>query len=254
MSLDTFLDVWPNCLLNLPTFLATDLTSRSGRPALRMARGIGTPRTFLGRVRLFSIKPPATPAAPAPIASAGPEALPAVLFSVPTKPSLFLLALLRLALPALRPVDLLRLGEERFAALRLVRVAPEPLLAREALLRLRAEAAGFEREAPPEARDEPLRAVRPPERELLALGPEPDPFALAFEPEPFDELRLPRELRDAGLLLAISHPFRRGQPCPGGEYPPLRAVTKLRCPDRLPSTRMPADAHSGGTPLSGFAG
>ena len=107
-----------------------------------------------------------------------------------------------------------------------MRVAPEPLLAREALFRLRAEAAGFEREVLPEARDEPLRAVPPPERELLALAPEPDPFAVAFEPEPFDELRLPRELRDAGLLVAISHPFRRGQPCPGWEYPPFRAVTK----------------------------
>ena len=45
MSLDTLFDVWPSCLLALPTLLATDLTSTS------IDRGSGTPSTFLRRVR-----------------------------------------------------------------------------------------------------------------------------------------------------------------------------------------------------------
>ena len=40
MSFDTFLDVWANCLLALPTDFAIDFTSMSG------TLGTGTPRTF----------------------------------------------------------------------------------------------------------------------------------------------------------------------------------------------------------------
>jgi hypothetical protein len=56
----------------------------------------------------------------------------------------FWLALLRLEPPPLRVLDLLRVCGLRFAA------------EREALLRARVEADDFERDEPPEERDEPL--------------------------------------------------------------------------------------------------
>jgi hypothetical protein len=193
MSLDTFFDVWPNCLLALPTVLATDLRSRL---ALPIERGSGTPRTFLRRVRLLSTKPPATPAAAAPRATAGPLAVLTAFLSVPTMPLLFWLVPLRLDLSPLRGLDLLRLWGPRFPLLPAER--EEPLLEREALLRLRVDADDFERDGPPDDREEPLRDAPPPERD--------DPLALVLAPEPFEELLLPCRLREADLLLAIPHP------------------------------------------------
>jgi hypothetical protein len=86
MSRDTVFVVWPNCLLALPTDLATDLRSMSG---LLMERGTETPSTFFWRVRDRIKSPPATPATPAavaPTATAGPLALLATCFTVPTTP------------------------------------------------------------------------------------------------------------------------------------------------------------------------
>src|SRR5918994_4446323 len=88
MSLDTFLVVLPNCLLALPPVLAIDLTSMSGR---LIGRGTGTPSTVLRRILLRSMTPPdppATPAAVAPTATAGPLALPATCFTVSIIPLL----------------------------------------------------------------------------------------------------------------------------------------------------------------------
>src|SRR5215211_5875639 len=160
MSFDTLFAVWPNCLLALPTVLIIDFASRSGRLGLPIERGSGTPRTFLRRVRLFSARPPATPAAATPTATAGPPALPAAFLTVPSTP-------LRLWLFA----------GLRFAPLPLGR--DEPLLEREALARARVDADDFERDAPSEERVEPLRAAPLDERE--------DPLALVFEPEPLDD-------------------------------------------------------------------
>jgi hypothetical protein len=169
MSLDTVFDVWPNCLLALPTLLATDFTSRSGSFALPIERGRVTPRTFVRRVRRLSTRPPTSPAAAAPTATAGPPALLAAPFSVPTIPLSFWLVLLRLELAPLRALDLLRVCGLRFA------------VEREPLLRARVEADDFERDEPPEARDAPL----------------------VFEPAPFDALLLLCLLGEADLLVAI---------------------------------------------------
>ena len=108
MSFETVFDVSPNCLLALPTLLATDFTSTDGLP---IERGTEIPRTVLRLIRLRSTSPPATPTAVAPTASAGPLALSATCLIVPTTPlllwlallllALLLLALLRLALPLL---------------------------------------------------------------------------------------------------------------------------------------------------------
>jgi hypothetical protein len=232
MSLDTFFEASPNCLLALPTVLATDFASRSARPPLRIERGSGTPRTFLGRVRLLSTKPPATPAAPAPMATAGPPALLAAFLSKSTRPLVFWLVLLRPLLAPPLEFDLLRLWERRFAPLPLE--PAEPLLEREALLRLRVdallrlrvEADDFERDEPPGERDEPLRLVAPPERD--------DPLALGFEREPSDELLFLCPPRDADLLLAIPHPFSQRVPASFREYPSFGAITQERivCKER----------------------
>jgi hypothetical protein len=119
----------------------------------------------------------------------------------------FRLALLRLAPPPPRELDLLRLWEPRVAPL-----APERelLFEREALLRLRADGDDFERDDPPDERDEPLRDEPPLERA--------DPLALVFEPEPFDEPRLLCPPREAALLLAITHPSNR-ENIPPDPYP-----------------------------------
>jgi hypothetical protein len=77
----------------------------------------------------------------------------------------------------------------------------EPFFEREALLRLRADGDDFERDEPPEERDDPLRAEPPLERE--------DSLAFVFEPEPLDERRLFCPPREAALLLAITHPSDR---------------------------------------------
>jgi hypothetical protein len=106
------------------------------------------------------------------------------------------LAPLRFAPPPPRELALLRLWERRAAPLAFER---ELLFEREALLRLRVDAADFERDEPPEERDEPLRDGPPLERE--------DPLAVVFEPEPFDGLLLLRPLPEAALPLAISHPW-----------------------------------------------
>src|SRR3954452_10106258 len=62
MSLDTLFDVWPSCLLALPTALITPWTSTPGT---------GTPSTFRRLSRPFNSRPPATPAAAAAAATAG---------------------------------------------------------------------------------------------------------------------------------------------------------------------------------------
>ena len=186
MSFDTVFEVWPNCLLALPTVLATDFTSML---ALPIERGSFTPRIFLRLGRPLSIKPPAIPTAAAPTATAGPLALLAALLSVATTPLLLCLALLRLELVPPPELDLLLVCGLRFE---------EPLLAREALLRLRVEADDFERDEPPDERDErgdPLRDAALPERA--------DPLAFVFEPAPFDALLLLCPLREADLLVAI---------------------------------------------------
>jgi hypothetical protein len=58
------------------------------------------------------------------------------------------------------------------------------------------DAEDFERDEPPEERDDALRDVPLAERD--------DPLAVACEPEPFDLLLL-CPLREADLLLAIPH-------------------------------------------------
>ena len=121
---------------------------------------------------LLSTRPPATPAAPAPMATAGPLALPAALLRVPTTPLPFWLAPLARLAPC-RSSACSGSGGARFAPLPLERA--EPLLEREALLRLRADAGDLDRDEPPE---EPLPRA-PPERD--------DPLALVLEPEPLDE-------------------------------------------------------------------
>ena len=105
MSFETFFVVWPNCLLALPTLLATDWTSTFE------IRGTGIPRIFLRREWLFSTSPPAIPTAVAPTATAGPLTLLAAPLIVPTTPPFpvpFWLAVgLRLAAGFFRPLALL---------------------------------------------------------------------------------------------------------------------------------------------------
>ena len=94
MSFETLFVVWPNCLLALPTLLATDWRSTFER------RGTGIPRTFFRREWPFSTIPPAIPTAVAPTAMAGPLTLLAAPLTVPTTPPFpvpFWLAAVRLA-------------------------------------------------------------------------------------------------------------------------------------------------------------
>jgi hypothetical protein len=176
-SFETFFVVWPNCLLALPTLLATALTSTSGRLGLPIERGTETPRIVFRRSRPLRTSPPATPTAVAPTATAGPLTLVRAPLTVPTTPLFwapFRLVLLRLEAPPLP----LRLE---------VVFRDEPLLDLEGLVRLRVGAADFER-------DERAR--------------EPEvPLAFDLDPELFDEPLLPCPLREAGLL-AIPHPSR----------------------------------------------
>jgi hypothetical protein len=195
MSFDTAFEVSPNLLLALPTLLTNDPTSSSVRLGLPIERGSGTPRIFLRRVRLLRAKPPASPAAAAPTATAGPLALPAAVLSVSTMPLAFRLALRCLLLPPPRELDL-------FAPCRPRREPPalgrDSVREPEAPLRRREDGDDFERAAPPDDREESLRDVEPPERDGA--------LASALELEPVDELPLLCLLPDAALL-AITHPF-----------------------------------------------
>ena len=156
MSFETLFDVWPNCLLALPTLLATDWTSTFER------RGTGIPRIFFWREWPFSTRPPAMPTAVAPTAMAGPLTLLAAPLIVPTTPPFpvpFWLAVLRLELLLLlllRPAPL-RLAAGFFRAL--------ALLDREAVVRPLVAAFG-------RLRDEPLPALALALDLGLDLGPE----------------------------------------------------------------------------------
>jgi hypothetical protein len=107
--------------------------------------------------------------------------------SVSTTPLLFWLSL--------APADARPEGARR----ELLAREGEPLLERDAVLRLRVAGDAFERDEAPEERDEPPeeRDEPPEERD--------DPLALAFEPDRLDELLLRCVLREAALP-AISHP------------------------------------------------
>ena len=131
MSFDTLLDVFANCLLALPTDFRIAWGSTVGR-----CLGTGTPRIVLRRVRLLITRPPATPAAAAPTATAGPFALLATFLTVSVMPLLLLRPFVdaavaeRFARPlfdfaVLRVVRLVALA---FAVLRVPRLRPfEPL-------------------------------------------------------------------------------------------------------------------------------
>jgi hypothetical protein len=154
MSLDTVFVVWPSCLLALPTLFAIDFRSTSG---LLRERGTGTPSTFFWRVRERISNPPATPAAVAPTATAGPLALLATCFTVPTTPFELAPWLCGVRLCELR----LRLWVLRFAVEPPDRFEPDALL---------------------ERRD-PLAADR-------AFAPDELARARLFDAEPFDDLLL----------------------------------------------------------------
>jgi hypothetical protein len=163
MSLDTVFVVWPNCLLALPTDFATDLRSMSG---LFTERGTGTPSTFFWRVRERIKSPPAMPAAVAavaPTATAGPLALLATCFTVPTTP--FELSLW---------LSVLRLGALRFAVEAADCFEPDPLLERR----------------------EPLPADR-------AFAPDELARARLFDPDAFDDLLLLRDADPLDGLLFV---------------------------------------------------
>ena len=61
MSWDTFFEVSPNRLLALPTVLATDLTSRSGRPAFLIAARNRHTEDLLGPGEALERKPAGDP-------------------------------------------------------------------------------------------------------------------------------------------------------------------------------------------------
>ena len=110
-SLETFFDVFANCLVALPTVFTIALASMSGRS---FGRGMGTPSTVLRRPRVLSISPPTTPAAAAPTATAGPLALLAALLAVSTMP---------LPVDALAVFRALAFDEARLGVLRLAELA-----------------------------------------------------------------------------------------------------------------------------------
>ena len=189
MSFETLFDVWPNCLLALPTLLATDWMSTFER------RGTGTPRIFFRREWLFSTIPPAIPTAVAPTATAGPLTLLAAPLIVPTTPPFlvpFRLAALRLelALLVLRAAPLRlppRLAAGFFRAVPLLDVE------REAFDRLLV--AAFER-----LRDEALFELP------LAVDLDLD-LGFGLDPELLDVARaVLRPLRAAGWLAMLSSP------------------------------------------------
>jgi len=245
MSLETFFVVWPNCLLALPTDLATALRSTSGRPGLAIERGTLIPRIVFLRVRPLSIIPPTTPTAVAPTATAGPLTLaadPLMLPRIPLFPVPFWLAVLRLelllrlglafrVLPLLERELLERPLELVLRPLALLERVP-PLLERAALERppelvlrpfallepealLRPPDAGFEWDALPEAAVERLRDEAPPERRL----------ASAFDPEPLDEPCVPCLLLEAGLVaIPLSLRRERAQKHNRATQPRCRAI------------------------------
>ncbi len=192
MSFDTFFEVLPSCLLALPSVLAIDCTSSSEE------RGSDTPSTLVRLLRLLSASPPATPTAAAPIASAGPLALPAacaallaVLLIVSTTPFPFWLA------------GVLRLCVLRFDLLAPPLERDEPLPARDAVLRLRADAAELERLdfAPVDfVRDDFAREG------FAAVDFAAADFAFVLDPDPSAEVLLRCPLRALDLLLAIPIP------------------------------------------------
>jgi hypothetical protein len=100
MSFETDFDVSAKRLLALPTVLTIASTSM----LLGLTeRGTGTPSTLLRFSLPLSARPPATPAAAAPTATAGPVALPATCFAVPAA---------CLAVPTAWPTRLLAAGAE----------------------------------------------------------------------------------------------------------------------------------------------
>jgi hypothetical protein len=244
MSFETFFVVWPNCLLALPTDLATALRSTSVRLGLTIERGTLTPRIVFLRVRPLSIIPPATPTAVAPTATAGPLTFATAPLMLPTTPLcpvpfwagvLRLELLLRLGLVfrvppllerellerplelVLRPLALLErelplLAREAFARPPELVLRPLALLEREALLR--PPDAGFERDALPEAAAERLRDEAPPELRL----------ALAFDPDPLDEPRVPCPLLEVGLVAIPSPSVESVRKCA------IALVTQRGCP------------------------
>ena len=197
MSFDTFFEVLPSCLLALPSVLAIDCTSSSEE------RGSDTPSTLVRLLRLLSASPPATPTAAAPIATAGPLALPtacaallAVLLIVSTTPFPFWLA------------GALRLCVLRFALLAPPLERDEPLLAREAVLRLRADAADLERLdfAPVDFAPDDFALDDFAREDFAAVDFAAADFALVLDPDPLAEVLLRCPLRALDLLLAIPIP------------------------------------------------
>ena len=168
-SFETVFVVWPNCLLALPTLLAIALTSTSGSLALPIERGTVTPRIVFRRSRPLRIRPPATPTAVAPAATAGPLTFVTAPLTLPTTPLLW--AAVRLVLA---PLLLLLRPEAAFR--------DDP--------RLRVAAAGFERAGFDRA--EPLRDERVLEAE--------EPPAFDRDGEAFDEPLLLCPPREADLL------------------------------------------------------
>jgi hypothetical protein len=166
-SFETVFVVWPNCLLALPTILAIALTSTSGSLALPIERGTETPRTVFRRSRPLRIRPPATPTAVAPTATAGPLTFVTAPLRLPATPLLWA-AVRRVLVPLLLRLE---------AAFR-----DDP--------RLRVAAAGLERAG--FDRDEPLRDERVLEAE--------DPPAFDRDAEAFDEPLLLCPPREADLL------------------------------------------------------
>ena len=170
MSLDTLFDVFANCVLASPTVFASDFGSTLGR-----CLGTGMPSTVFLRPRPFRAIPPAMPAAAAPTAIAGPLALPAADLTVPTipwaAPLPLLLLLVRAGVEARLDVaarlappddeaDFARPFDDAVERL----VPPDPLVARAAVVPLRALAVV-------ERRLVPLldRLVVPPERFVPVL-------------------------------------------------------------------------------------
>jgi hypothetical protein len=208
-SFETVFVVWPNCLLALPTLLAIALTSTSGRLGLPSERGTETPRIVFRRSRPLRTRPPATPTAVAPTATAGPLTFVTAPLTLPTTPLLW--AAVRLVL-----VSLLLLRLE--AAFR-----DDP--------RLRVAAAGLERAG--FDRDEPLRDERVLEAE--------EPPAFDLDAEAFDEPLLLCPPREADLL-AIPIPLDSKNVSTGRFRLPSRTARQSRRL-RIPEARryMPAN-------------
>jgi hypothetical protein len=208
-SFETVFVVWPNCLLALPTLLAIALTSTSGRLGLPSERGTETPRIVFRRSRPLRTRPPATPTAVAPTATAGPLTFVTAPLTLPTTPLLW--AAVRLVL-----VSLLLLRLE--AAFR-----DDP--------RLRVAAAGLERAG--FDRDEPLRDERVLEAE--------EPPAFDLDAEAFDEPLLLCPPREA-VLLAIAIPLDSKNVSTGRFRLPSRTARQSRRL-RIPEARryMPAN-------------